>query len=146
MKVTKEQRRHPRLKCIGPAFVQVSVEKPLISARIVDLSLEGCLIQLTGSSEPIPKGAIVELTFHVNQLPFRVRAQVRAVRPDLSIGFEFPALSARVRRQLGDLIEELAEAQQKQKHLLDELRLRDVSLQAKSVQAKEHIGVNPAAH
>ena len=55
----------------------------------------------------LEQDALVELTFHINHLPFRVRGQVKAVRSDTRIGFEFPQLSKRVRTQLEDLVDEL---------------------------------------
>jgi hypothetical protein len=50
---------------------------------------------------------LVELTFEINHLPFRVRGQVKAIRTDTTIGFQFPLLSERVRNQLEDLMKEL---------------------------------------
>jgi hypothetical protein len=52
---------------------------------------------------------LVELTFEINHLPFRVRGQVKALRTDTTIGFQFPLLSERVRNQLEDLMKELME-------------------------------------
>jgi hypothetical protein len=49
----------------------------------------------------------VELTFNVHHLSFRVRGQVRAIRSDSTIGFQFPVLSERARKQLDDLMKEL---------------------------------------
>jgi hypothetical protein len=52
---------------------------------------------------------LVELTFEIDHLPFRVRGQVKAIRTDRTIGFQFPLLSERVRNQLEDLMKELIE-------------------------------------
>jgi hypothetical protein len=52
---------------------------------------------------------IVELIFNVNQMPFRVRATVRALRSKGQVGFEFIQLSERTRRHLCELIGELIE-------------------------------------
>jgi hypothetical protein len=49
----------------------------------------------------------VELTFQINNLPFRVSGQVKGTRSDARIGLKFPLLSKSVRRQLEDLVEEL---------------------------------------
>jgi hypothetical protein len=49
----------------------------------------------------------VELIFNVNQIPFRVRGKVRALRSEKMVGFQFPQLSERSRRQLEELIGEL---------------------------------------
>ena len=78
------------------------------SANIVDLSIEGCLL-VFNEPQNISKEAMAELTFRVNQLPFRVRGQVRSVQSGITVGFQFTMLSGTVRRQLEDLIEEMAE-------------------------------------
>ena len=65
---------------------------------------------------------LVELTFNIHHLSFRVRGQVRAIRSDGTIGFQFPALSERVRRDLDELMEELVE----------DIRMRQVERQAMS--------------
>lgn len=102
----REKRRHPRLGCTGPAAVQVAVGEPSIPAAIVDLSAGGCRLVLRHPQQ-LPKDTLVELTFNINHLPFRVRGQVRAIRSDSTIGFQFPVLSERARKQLDDLMKEL---------------------------------------
>jgi hypothetical protein len=114
MKVDKESRRHPRLQCQGTVEVHPSGEVVPCPAKIMDLSVEGCLIKLQ-NPRSFNKEDLVELAFSVKQLPFRVRGQVKAIRSDTTIGFQFPALSQRVRRQLEDLVEELGE--ERLKHL-----------------------------
>ena len=49
------------------------------------------------------------MTFCVRQLPVRVQGSVRQVHSDQAIGVEFTMLSQRGKRQLQELIEELAE-------------------------------------
>ncbi len=108
MSVGSEQRRHPRLQCQGVAQVHLAVDAEPCSARIVNLSVEGCLAILQQPHD-LEKDDLLELTFSVNQLPFRVKGQVKSIRSETTVGFQFPALSARVRRQLEDLVEELEE-------------------------------------
>jgi len=86
--------------------MQITPDEPLCRARIVDLSVEGCLLVLL-EPQILREDTLVELTFCVNNLPFRVRAQAKSIRTDAKIGFQFPHLSERVRLQLEDLIEEL---------------------------------------
>jgi len=50
---------------------------------------------------------IVELSFRVNELPFRALAKARALRSDKLIGFQFWDLTERSKMRLRDLIEEL---------------------------------------
>ena len=105
----EELRRTPRLQCSGLAGIQMlpACEKPC-PARIVNLSIGGCLME-SERSLGLEIDEIVELIFCVNQMPFRVRGQVRAIRSKTLVGFQFPQLSDRVRRQLEDLVGELIE-------------------------------------
>jgi len=105
----EEQRRAPRLECTGIGGVQkLPAEEVPIPARIANLSTGGCLMELR-TPESFCIDEIVELIFNVNHLPFRVRGKVRAIRSNKLVGFQFPQLSERVRRQLEDLIGELIE-------------------------------------
>jgi len=103
-----EQRRYPRLECAGPAGVQIAAGEEFNPATIANLSTGGCLMVLR-RPQRISQDKLVELTFEINHLPFRVRGQVRAIRSNTTIGFQFPLLSERVRKQLEDLMKELME-------------------------------------
>lgn len=108
-KSDEELRRAPRLQCSGLAGIQTlpACEKP-VPAKIMNLSIGGCLMEL---DRPLTLAIdeIVELIFCVNQMPFRVRGKVRAIRSETTVGFQFPQLSDRVRVQLEDLVGELIE-------------------------------------
>ncbi len=108
MMMGTEQRRHRRLRCSGTAEVYLSVNGAPCAARVVNLSRTGCLLVLR-SPQPLAREARVELAFTVNQLPFRVLGEVKAVRSDREFGLHFPALSRRAEMRLEDLVEELAE-------------------------------------
>ncbi|MGA2650095.1 MAG: PilZ domain-containing protein [Terracidiphilus sp.] len=101
-----EKRRHPRLGCVGPAAVQLAVGEPLIPATIVDLSAGGCRVVLR-QPQHLPKDTLVELTFAIHHLPFRVRGQVKANGSDTTIGFQFTVLTERTQRQVEDVMNEL---------------------------------------
>jgi c-di-GMP-binding flagellar brake protein YcgR len=103
-----ERRRDPRFECRGVASVQLATGEPPCAGKIVDLSAAGCLLVFR-KRQCLPQDMHVELTFEVDHLPFRVRAQVKNVRSDTMAGFQFLGLSARVRRDLKDLVEELKE-------------------------------------
>jgi c-di-GMP-binding flagellar brake protein YcgR len=103
-----EQRRNPRLDCAGPATVQIAPGEELCPATISNLSAGGCLMVLR-RPQRLSQDMLVELTFGVNHLPFRVRGLVRAIRSDTTIGFQFHLLSERVRKQLDDLMKEIME-------------------------------------
>ncbi len=108
-KTDEELRRSPRLQCSGLAGVQKipRCEKPC-PAKIVNLSVGGCLMELQ-EPQSLDMDETVELIFNVNCLPFRVQGKVRSLRSARSVGFQFPQLSDRVRRQLEDLIGGLIE-------------------------------------
>ena len=102
----REKRRHPRLGCIGPAAVQVAGGEPLIPATIVDLSAGGCRVILR-QPQYLPKDTVVELTFAIHHLPFRVCGQVKADSSDTTIGFQFTVLSERTQWQIEEVMNEL---------------------------------------
>jgi len=104
-----EHRQSPRLGCRGFGAIQTlpANERPC-PARILNLSMGGCLMELKGPLD-LAVDEIVELIFNVNQTPFRVRAKVRALRSKGLVGFQFLQLSERTRRHLCELIGELIE-------------------------------------
>jgi hypothetical protein len=102
----KDNRQHPRFDCCGYAKVQIPSDPTMHYAKILNLSLEGCLIEVTTPIEELD--SFLDLTITVNHLPFYVRGQIRYVRAD-RIGLQFMQLSSRAREQLVDLLEELAE-------------------------------------
>ena len=103
------RRRNPRFECCGLAGVQVAPIEPALPGKVLDLSIEGCLILL---HEPklLTLCSMVELIFNVNSLPFRVRALVRANRSSRTVGFQFYQVSQRTCLQLEDLIDELRDS------------------------------------
>lgn len=101
-----EKRRYPRIACSGSAGVQMVAGEPVVPARIVDLSAGGCLMAFD-KPQKLTEDMAVELSFHVNHLPFRMRGQTASIRSGNKIGFRFPQLSGRTRRQLGDVMDEL---------------------------------------
>jgi hypothetical protein len=103
-----EKRRYPRFECTGTGGVRIASSEPPSCAKILDLSVEGCLMKLQ-QPPSIPMDLMVELTFNVNRLPFRVRALVKVIRSATMIGFQFHQVSKRTQMHLEDLIEELAE-------------------------------------
>ena len=93
----EDRRRHLRFRCGGEAEIRSLSSCVCARGAIANLSLGGCLMQL------------VENHSCVRQLPVRVRASVRQVYPDHHVGIEFTMLSERGKRQLKELIEELAQ-------------------------------------
>ncbi len=103
-----ENRKNPRFECRGMASVQVAPGLVPCPARIFNLSADGCLIEL---EQPclLFQDTIVELTFTLNDLPFRMWGQVKAIRSDTRIGFQFLLLSDRIRTRLLHSLEQLIE-------------------------------------
>ena len=107
--VTADNRRQtPRFACNGPAEVQLVVGEPPLAAKMLNISAEGALVELL-TPHAVLLNARIELTFTVHHLLFRVRADVRVVRPcGLQVGCKFFSLSQRMLLQIQDLVEELA--------------------------------------
>jgi hypothetical protein len=103
----EDRRRNARFACTGHADVLLAADAPLLPARIVNVSKGGCLIELQ-KPQSLDLGTSAELTFKANRLPFRMRVRAAAIRSGTLVGFQFNPLSERVRRQLEELIEELA--------------------------------------
>jgi len=101
-----ERRLHQRVECNGTATILVRQDAPRCEAKILDLSFGGCLLELAKPIE-LTAETKVELTFTVNYEPFRVYAEVRSVRPDNKVGFQFHELSPRTRRRVKELIADL---------------------------------------
>jgi PilZ domain len=70
------------------------------------ISADGCLIELL-KPQLLSQSTITELIFTVNDLPVRMSAQVRAIRSDTTIGFQFSLLSDGVRRRLACFLEQM---------------------------------------
>jgi hypothetical protein len=92
----------------GPAEVRLAPGLVHLPATVSHLSADGCLIELQ-KPQRLSQDTIVELTFTVNDLPFREWGRLTAIRSDTTIGFHFPILSQRVRGRLACLLEQLIE-------------------------------------
>jgi hypothetical protein len=102
-----ERRSTQRAHCEGPADVQkLPAVGETIPGKIENLSEGGCLIEL-GVEVVLKLNQSVEVSFEVNQMPFRIRAMVRSLQSNTKIGFQFCDMSERARGRLQDLIEEL---------------------------------------
>lgn len=102
----KERRRHPRHPCHGPIDFRIQGWY-LRRGRILNLCLDGCLIEPQLGTDCVP-GDEIEMRFEVNQLTFLAQCTVRRVQSSGDIGVEIRFLSDRSRRQLQELIDELA--------------------------------------
>lgn len=103
-----ENRLHPRFPCSGYALVQRPAVSVKYTARILNLSLQGCRIELTTQAD-LEVEEEIDVTFTVNHLPFLVRAQIRHLRTNGILGLQFLYLSSRGQMQLEELLSELEE-------------------------------------
>lgn len=102
-----ERRRHKRYTVDGVAEVLVSDGSLLFRGRVLDISVDGCLIE-TQARLCLKLGTRVDMLFHVNGKVFRPAATARMVRPLVGAGFLFENLDARMQEKLEELIGELS--------------------------------------
>lgn len=90
-----------------------------IPGRIVDVSLGGCRIR---SQERFPVGIYrrVEVEFTLDGLPFRLPGVVQALHDPRTIGIRLLDLSDRKREQLTAVMQELDEAELREKQSKEE--------------------------
>lgn len=104
--LSANRQRHPRYPCEGHAEVFVPHGALLFQGRIVDLSLSGCFIE--SSNLDLERGTRVEVYFVTRQMQVRVAGHIAAVRRKRGAEVAFGSLSARLNRQIGDLVLELS--------------------------------------
>ena len=104
-----ENRLHPRFPCSGYALVQRPGASVKYNARILNLSLQGCRIELTAQAD-LEVEEEVDATFTVNHLPFLVRGQIRYIQPNGILGIQFLHLSSRGQMQLVELLTEIEDS------------------------------------
>jgi hypothetical protein len=103
-----DRRRNPRFPCCGEAQIRSLATGLSAHGTVGNLSLSGCRLHLA-ICQFFRKAEAVEISFCVRQLPVRVLGSVRQVPSGQVVGVEFTMLSERGKRQLLELIDELAE-------------------------------------
>ena len=101
------RRRHPRYPCEGRAEVSVPNGGLLFQGKILDLSLSGCFVETPSLN--LERGTRVEVCFVTRQMRFRVAGHIAVLRPKHGAGIAFDNLSARLSRQIEELVVELKE-------------------------------------
>lgn len=101
-----EARKTQRYLCYGSGELR-NQHSHTFAGKILNLSVDGCLIE-PGQPTDYIVGDHIDLRFEVKHLSFRVQCIVRRVSPEGALGVEILLLSDRSRKQLGELIEELA--------------------------------------
>ena len=101
-----DKRLHSRIECQGTATILTKQGAPRCEAKILDLSFGGCLMEVENHHD-LALETMVELTFSVNYEPFRIRGEVRSLRSERAVGFQFHSLSPRTTGRLKELIADL---------------------------------------
>ncbi|HTH53493.1 MAG TPA: PilZ domain-containing protein [Edaphobacter sp.] len=102
-----DRRRTVRYSCHGPIDFRVQGWY-LRKGRILNLCLDGCLIQPQQIGTGYVPGDELDLRFEVNRLSFRAQCVIRRIQPSGALAVELLCLSDRSRRRLRQLIEELS--------------------------------------
>ncbi|HEY1502106.1 MAG TPA: PilZ domain-containing protein [Acidobacteriaceae bacterium] len=104
----ENRRRHPRFQCAGEAEIRGLTSLLQRKGKIANLSLNGCLLEVS-IRHSFHSGEIAEVIFCVRQLSFRMQGIIRQAHSDQVVGVQFTLVTERARRQLLELIDELAE-------------------------------------
>jgi hypothetical protein len=106
MNLRVDARKSKRYSCRGPIEFRIQ-NRYTFTGKILNLSFDGCLIEPSRPTDLVV-GDHLDLRFEVNRLSFRVQCTVRHVGRDGNLGVEILLLSDRSRKQLSELIDELA--------------------------------------
>lgn len=106
--VLPERRSEPRFLCDGEAEISLPHGGLRVRGRILNVSAMGCFIE--APSIDLERGTLVEVYFETRKLQFRVAGNIIAPRVGSGVGILFLHPSARVARQIAELVEELEES------------------------------------
>lgn len=85
-------RRSPRYAFVATVEVTHGESTSVIAARLGDLSLHGCFINMIN---PLPAGALIMVRISAGYSVFRARGRVVYSQPNLGVGVEFQDIEAR---------------------------------------------------
>lgn len=105
-----DRRRSVRHRVHGPVDFRIE-NWHLRRGRILNLCLEGCLIEPQHATDCVP-GDTLDLRFEIQRIAFRARATVRRVNEAGRLGVEIAELSARNQARLQELVTELGKEQE----------------------------------
>lgn len=77
-----------------------------VNCRVLDLSLRGCRVH-TGGEIPAGIHVLVEITFSVNKIPFRLPGVIRRSNGEGEVGIEFSAMSVRRMAEWAEVVTEV---------------------------------------
>ena len=99
-----ERRRHPRYHCSGTVDIREQGNEMAISARVNELSLCGCYIEMMS---PLRLATCIRLELSLNRSNIAVEGIVRYSQPQFGMGIEFmkvaPAEAEKLQRVIGEL-------------------------------------------
>jgi len=100
------RRAHPRYSVDEEGRVQLVEHGLAMQSRILDLSLEGCRVRLTGQ---LPAGlhAGVEMTFTINGIPFRMGGAILRSDGSGELGIRFAQISAYRQAEWAEIVDEV---------------------------------------
>ncbi len=100
-----ERRRWPRYPCAGTARVWQDDSEMPVNARVNELSLGGCYIEIMS---PFRVGTNIRLELSVNNKLVRLAGVVRTMQAAFGMGVEFTAIVDPEQRRLQQIISELS--------------------------------------
>ena len=99
--MTHERRRAPRWPLIASAEIVECASDTHLQARVSDLSLLGCYVDMT---TPLPVGTKVRLHIGYESTFFSALATVVHSQPNMGMGLEFTDVVVRQREILEELL------------------------------------------
>ncbi len=101
----EERRRHPRFNCVGTAHIWENGLEDDISARINEISLGGCYIEMMA---PMRVGTGIRLELAISGSTIHLEGLVRTSQANCGMGIEFTHIAATEGDKLHRLIAELS--------------------------------------
>jgi len=102
---SRDRRAHPRLKCANSVEVYPTGETAPTRTRTVDLSLEGCFLEM---SNPLPVGTQLKVALWIKEFKLWANGEVVTSTPGFGVGVKFTGMTDQDRNQLKGFLEILA--------------------------------------
>jgi hypothetical protein len=99
-----ERRRTARYKCGGGVEFRADGGEVRIWARVTDISLSGCYIEMTA---PSPSGTSLDLTLDLGGVKVKMKGVVQVTYPFLGMGIKFTTISEENRVLLQEIVDKL---------------------------------------
>lgn len=103
-----ERRRSWRFPCECPVLMSRLLSQRRVAGQMLDLSASGCLVR-ADEGGILETDDVIELSFSIHGYSIRVFGCIRNVRSYNSLGIEFRDRNEDTVRQIGRLVQKLAE-------------------------------------